>query len=261
MASKISYEISIDELTLWVKDKTGMSDKKVEKVVEKLKGIDFDVFLNQEIEYFSEEIDAESSDEEEEKLSPHDWFHEQLYSKSVGFNEVLDDAEKYYGVDATESLLENEWKDLRKLFDKLKEEDEYCDDCEGKCRADETETCEKCSVELRIGCGNKPSDHSIFNGLCDDCREDETDDDCAECCRCGEDVSNDEGQGKSVDGQYWCVDCVEDAHQCELCKKYVEETEYLPSKEDEEKQQIIGNDDCNEWYKKVEKFEFVENIV
>ncbi len=69
MASKISYEISIDELTLWVKDKTGMSDKKVEKVVEKLKGIDFDVFLNQEIEYFSEEIDAESSDEEEEKLS------------------------------------------------------------------------------------------------------------------------------------------------------------------------------------------------
>jgi hypothetical protein len=69
-----------------------------------------------------------SYNEEEEKLSPHDWFHEQLYSKSVGFNEVLDDAENYYGVDATESLLSNEWKDLRKLFDKLKEEDESSDE-------------------------------------------------------------------------------------------------------------------------------------
>ena len=54
------------------------------------------------------------------------------------------------------------------------EQGEYCYDCEGKCRADETETCEKCEVELRIGCGNKPSDHSIFNGLCDDCRETES---------------------------------------------------------------------------------------
>jgi len=52
----------------------------------------------------------------------------------------------------------------------------------------------------------------------------------------------------------------EDAHQCELCNKYVEETEYLPSKEDEEKQQILGNDYCLECYKKVENFEFVENI-
>jgi hypothetical protein len=52
----------------------------------------------------------------------------------------------------------------------------------------------------------------------------------------------------------------EDKHECELCKKLVEETEYLPSKEDEEKQQILGNDYCLECYKKVEKFEFVENI-
>ena len=49
--------------------------------------------------------------------------------------------------------------------------EEICDDCEGKCRSDETESCEKCSIELRIGCGNNPSDHSIFNGFCDDCRE------------------------------------------------------------------------------------------
>ncbi len=91
--------------------------------------------------------------------------------------------------------------------------------------------------------------------------EEEDEDNCAECCRCGEDVSNDEGEGKQVDGDYWCVDCVDDfAHRCELCKKYVEETEYLPSKEDQEKQQILGNDYCIECYKKVEKFEFVENI-
>ena len=47
----------------------------------------------------------------------------------------------------------------------------YCDDCEGKCRADELEQCEKCGIKLRIGCANNPSDHSIFNDLCDDCRE------------------------------------------------------------------------------------------
>ena len=32
----------------------------------------------------------------------------------------------------------------------------------------------------------------------------------------------------------------EDKHECELCKKLVEETEYLPSKEDKEKQQILA---------------------
>jgi len=105
----------------------------------------------------------------------------------------------------------------------------------------------------------------FYHKHCDDCREQdesesEEEDDCAECCNCGEDVSNDEGEGKLVDGEYWCVDCVEDANQCELCKKYFKETEYLPSKEDQEKQQILGNDYCLECYKKVEKFEFVENI-
>tara|TARA_R110000751_G_scaffold20203_1_gene59517 strand:- start:3887 stop:4531 length:645 start_codon:yes stop_codon:yes gene_type:complete len=54
-----------------------------------------------------------------------------------------------------------------------KQEEEECDDCEGKCRSNETETCENCAVKLRIGCGNNPSDESIFNGLCDDCREKE----------------------------------------------------------------------------------------
>jgi len=114
-SNKIVFEISIDELTMWVKDKSGLSDKKVEQVVEKLKDIDFHVFLDQEIEHYCDEIDDESSEEE-------------------------------------------------------------------------------------------------------------------------------------------------DAHKCELCNKYVEETEYLPSKEDQEKQQILGNDYCLECYKKVENFEFVENI-
>ena len=168
-SNKIVFEISIDELTRRVKEQSGLSGKKVEKVVENvLCLIDFDMFLSQEIEHFSEEVEDESSEEE-------------------------------------------------------------CDDCEGKCRADETEKCDNCAVELRIGCGNKPSDHSIFNGLCDDCREEEEEEE-------------------------------EDAHECELCKKHVQETEYLPSKEDQEKQQILGNDYCLECYKKVEKFEFVENI-
>ena len=50
-----------------------------------------------------------------------------------------------------------------------------CADCEGPCRADETESCENCGIELRIGCAENPSDHSIFDDRCDDCR---VDDDC-----------------------------------------------------------------------------------
>ena len=38
---------------------------------------------------------------------------------------------------------------------------------------EEVEACEDCGVELRIGSENNPSDHSIFNGVCDDCREEE----------------------------------------------------------------------------------------
>jgi len=73
------------------------------------------------------------------------------------------------------------------------------------------------------------------------------------------------GEGNDDECKRVCGDCEdeeeeEDKHECELCKKLVEETEYLPSKEDEEKQQILGNDYCLECYKKVEKFEFVENI-
>ena len=50
------------------------------------------------------------------------------------------------------------------------DKEDECDDCEGKCKSNETEKCDDCGVELRIGCANNPSDHSIFNDYCDDCR-------------------------------------------------------------------------------------------
>ena len=59
-------------------------------------------------------------------------------------------------------------------------EEVECDSCEGKCRANETEECEDCGINLKIGCANKPSNHSIFDGCCDDCREEEMD----ECSMC-----------------------------------------------------------------------------
>jgi nitrate/TMAO reductase-like tetraheme cytochrome c subunit len=122
MNSKITFEIGIDELTRRTKEQTGLSDKKVEQIVENVLCLaDVDIFISDMIEHFSEEVADDSSEEEDEEEE-------------------------------------------------------------------------------------------------------------------------------------------EDKHECELCKKHVQETEYLPSKEDEEKQQILGNDYCLECYKKVEKFEFVENI-
>jgi hypothetical protein len=52
-------------------------------------------------------------------------------------------------------------------------ENDECDDCEGKCRSYEAETCEVFAVTFRIGCGNNPSDESIFDGLCDDGHDEE----------------------------------------------------------------------------------------
>ena len=65
-----------------------------------------------------------------------------------------------------ERVEEESDKDEPKIVEKDKS-----DDIEGKCRSNETETFEVCAVKLRIGCGNNPSDESIFNGLCDDCRD------------------------------------------------------------------------------------------
>jgi len=72
--------------------------------------------------------------------------------------------------------LEIEWNDYGYEIvngEPKKIEEEECDDCEGKCRSNETEKCDDCGIELRIGCANNPSDHSIFNDYCDDCRGEE----------------------------------------------------------------------------------------
>ena len=63
--------------------------------------------------------------------------------------------------------------ELLMIVDEEDEEEDECDDCEGKCKSNETEKCDDCGVELRIGCANNPSDHSIFNDCCDDCRVEE----------------------------------------------------------------------------------------
>ena len=45
------------------------------------------------------------------------------------------------------------------------------EECDGHCNADDVEECDDCGIKLRIGSECDPSDHSIFNGMCDDCRE------------------------------------------------------------------------------------------
>ena len=49
----------------------------------------------------------------------------------------------------------------------------YCEACEGVCQADVIEYCECCGVGKRNGCDLNPSDESIFDGMCDECREKE----------------------------------------------------------------------------------------
>ena len=72
------------------------------------------------------------------------------------------------------------WGGFHELVDKRDEpivpSYEYCDDCYGKCISMDTEVCDNCAKICFVGCGNNPSDESIFNGLCDDCREDDSDD-------------------------------------------------------------------------------------
>ena len=52
--------------------------------------------------------------------------------------------------------------------------EKVCIACEGVCIADKLESCEICGIKYRIGCAENPSDHSIFNDRCDNCREYET---------------------------------------------------------------------------------------
>jgi len=77
---------------------------------------------------------------------------------------------------------------------------------------------------------------------------------------------------------YYCIDFCESEHSglhqelyelwkdfneqqaCEKCGMRVSELEYLPSKEDKEKDQLLGRDYCLECYKEVNVFDFIENI-
>jgi len=91
----------------------------------------------------------------------------------------------------------------------------YCDACEGKCVAEETECCENCHREVEIGCGNHPNSESITNGFCDDCYCE----DCEEFCK--KDVVNCKSCGVKTQ-----VGCAEDAEilfpkvddGCSFCK-------------------------------------------
>ena len=53
----------------------------------------------------------------------------------------------------------------------------YCESCEGVCQSDVMEYCECCGVGKRNGCEMNPSDESIFDGMCDECRENEEEED------------------------------------------------------------------------------------
>ena len=92
--------------------------------------------------------------------------------KKIKFNIKKVEKKESYEEWSRRTGKDKEWTSLEKEFYN-KEEEEYCDDCEGPCRADETEECEDCKIKLRIGCANNPSNHSIFDGCCDDCREEE----------------------------------------------------------------------------------------
>jgi hypothetical protein len=64
------------------------------------------------------------------------------------------------------------------------------------------EYCECCGVGKRNGCEMNPSDESIFDGMCDECREEEEQDDCSNC-----------GGAEGTElieptGEYWCKTCV-----------------------------------------------------
>ena len=120
---------------------------------------------------------------------------------------------------------DKEWTSLEKEFYN-KEEEEYCDDCEGPCRADETEECEDCKIKLRIGCANNPSNHSIFDGCCDDCREEEEEEEeldiCGETGRefdegnplkgCGKKITEDD-ENLMIGNISYCLSCVENSEE------------------------------------------------
>jgi hypothetical protein len=226
-----------------------------------------------ECEYgqFSSFTDLRNEEEEE-------WFNQQAF-KGTSWNYVLDEAEKHFKCSLNSEMNNKEriiHDCLYKLWIKLKEEEEERDYGQEEEKDDEEEDKHECECggdfEECPCCGDEYA--CSHCGLCEkNCVESEKECDivfhCESCKKAIVRDSEDHDFSKCHEEKWYCVDCPceeeeeeeeEDKHECELCKKLVEETEYLPSKEDEEKQQILGNDYCLECYKKVEKFEFVENI-
>ena len=86
-----------------------------------------------------------------------------------------------------------------------------------------------------------------------DCEEEEKG-----CMKCGVRPRHNQ---TDEDGSYLCLSCEdEDEFECELCKKIVNETEYLPSIEDDETGDALGYDYCLDCYKKVKQFIYIEEI-
>lgn len=104
--------------------------------------------------------------------------------------------------------------DLQGGLDWFIEKEEECNACEGKCRSEELEKCEDCGIELRIGCENKPSHHSIFNGCCDNCREEDEDEERQECVGGGD---------AKCAGKNWYKPSELDLGMCKACYNYMEE--------------------------------------
>ena len=103
------------------------------------------------------ELGEELSDEKREAWKKANcsttWSGESLYDSKSNYDD---------------RFVPNGWYEL---IEEIQNRDVECDDCEGKCRADEMEECEDCGIKLRIGCANNPSNHSIFNDVCDNCRD------------------------------------------------------------------------------------------
>ena len=105
-----------------------------------------------------------------------------------------------------------------------------CNACEGKCRSEELEKCEDCGIELRIGCENKPSHHSIFNGCCDNCREEDEDEERQECVGGGD---------AKCAGKNWYKPSELDLGMCKACYNYMEE-EANPKSILEQEEEILN---------------------
>ena len=197
-------------------------------------------FTQQTFEAVGKEImepHEESDEEQEEVMTTEEWFESQGF-EGTSWNYVLDQAEVEFKCSFNSEMKDEErliHDCLYKLWNKLKHDEE----------SDEEE--ERMPTEKWFE--EQDYDECVsWNQVLDDAEE------------------------------YYCVDFCESEHKeqhdelyelwkdfneqqaCAKCEQRVSELEYLPSKEDQEQQQLLGSDYCLECYKKVEKYDFIENI-